>query len=211
MNKTAYLYVCDTMADWETGFVTAELNSGRFFNSLNTRIPVVTVSNSLDVITTMGGIKIKPDLTVSDLALNEGDILILPGGDTWLEDIHSPIIEKAKFCIENNILLAAICGATFALANKGLFNGRNHTSNDLNFLKAVCPNYSAEDFYVNEPAVEDKNLITASGVAALEFAYQIIKKLDVFSPYTLESWYDMHKTKIDIYFYELMKSLENRK
>ena len=26
-----YVYVLDTLADWELGYVTAELNSGRFF------------------------------------------------------------------------------------------------------------------------------------------------------------------------------------
>ena len=28
---TVYIYVLDTLADWELGYVTAELNSGRFF------------------------------------------------------------------------------------------------------------------------------------------------------------------------------------
>ena len=28
---TIYVYVLDTLADWELGYVTAELNSGRFF------------------------------------------------------------------------------------------------------------------------------------------------------------------------------------
>ncbi len=27
---TIYVYVLDTLADWELGYVTAELNSGRF-------------------------------------------------------------------------------------------------------------------------------------------------------------------------------------
>ncbi len=28
---TIYVYVLDTLADWEIGYVTAELHSGRFF------------------------------------------------------------------------------------------------------------------------------------------------------------------------------------
>lgn len=28
---TIYVYVLDTLADWELGYVTSELNSGRFF------------------------------------------------------------------------------------------------------------------------------------------------------------------------------------
>ena len=30
---TIYVYVLDTLADWELGHVTAELNSGRFFRA----------------------------------------------------------------------------------------------------------------------------------------------------------------------------------
>lgn len=211
MSRTAYLYVCDTMADWETGFLTAEINSGRFFKSGMERIPVITVSNSKDSITTMGGIKIKPDLTVSNLILNKEDILILPGADTWLEEYHSLILETAEYCLKNNILLCAICGATLALANKGLFSGYHHTSNDLEYLKFTCPGYSSAELYSDKPAVSDRNLITASGVAALEFAYETIKKLNVFDSRTLEAWYNLHKTQKPEFFYELMQSVPQAK
>lgn len=30
MTKKAYLYILDTMADWEAGFLISELNSGRY-------------------------------------------------------------------------------------------------------------------------------------------------------------------------------------
>jgi hypothetical protein len=29
--QTIYIYVLDTLADWEIGYLTSELNSGRFF------------------------------------------------------------------------------------------------------------------------------------------------------------------------------------
>ncbi|SDX98620.1 hypothetical protein SAMN05421736_10179 [Evansella caseinilytica] len=31
MNSTVYLYVFDTVADWEIGYLTVELNSGRYY------------------------------------------------------------------------------------------------------------------------------------------------------------------------------------
>jgi len=31
MRKIAYLYIFDTLADWEPGYVIAELHSGRYF------------------------------------------------------------------------------------------------------------------------------------------------------------------------------------
>ncbi|MEC1797495.1 glutamine amidotransferase, partial [Bacillus mojavensis] len=65
-----------------------------------------------------------------------------------------------------------------------------------------------ETFYEREPAVSDENLITASGVAPLEFAMEVLKKLDVFAPDTLYSWYNLNKTHQPEYFYQLMNSIE---
>ncbi len=95
-----------------------------------------------------------------------------------------------------------------ALAQKGLLNNRKHTSNDKEFLKMICPGYSGEKFYLNQPAVADDNLITASGVAALEFSYEVLKKTNLMKPATLESWYQLHKTKEAKFFFSLMESLK---
>ncbi len=61
------------------------------------------------------------------------------------------------------------------LARKGLLDSRRHTSNDLEYLKMVCSNYKGEKYYKNEPVVTDGKLITASGIAPLEFALHILK------------------------------------
>jgi len=44
--KTIYVYVMDTLADWELGYVTAELKSGRFFKKGAPAVSVKTVSYS---------------------------------------------------------------------------------------------------------------------------------------------------------------------
>ncbi len=72
----------------------------------------------------------------------------------------------------------------------------------------VCPNYKGETFYEIGPAVSDENLITASGVAPLEFTMEVLKKLDVFAPDTLESWYNLNKTYKPEYFFQLMESVD---
>lgn len=208
MKKVAYLYVLDTMADWEASYVTAELNSGRYFKEGSTRYMVKTVGISAEQIVTMGGLHIQPDITVDELRPDDAGLLVLPGGNTWLEPIHDPILEKAKEFLNEGITVAAICGATFGLARAGLLNDRYHTSNDLNYLMYVCPGYAGSAFYRPEPAVSDGKLITASGVAPVEFTYQILKGLDVFSPQTLEAWYQLYQTHEAKYFYKLMESLK---
>ncbi len=55
--RTVYMYVFDTMANWETGFLTAELNLGRFFKKGLSPLKVKTFGTDKSPATTMGGIK----------------------------------------------------------------------------------------------------------------------------------------------------------
>lgn len=205
--KKVYLYVFDTMSDWEVGYLTAELNSGRYFKKGLAPLKVVTVGMDKNPVTTMGGLKILPSISVDDCTLERADIIVLPGGNTWTEDIHEPLLKKVSESVNEGTVVAAICGATEGLANKGLLDARRHTSNDLEYLKMVCPNYRGESYYETEPAVTDGNLITASGVAPLEFTMHVLKALDVFAPETLHAWFKLYQTKAPKYFFELMNSI----
>lgn len=207
-NNAVYLYVFDTMADWEVGFLTAELNSGRYFRKDASPVKVVTLGLEKNYITTMGGLRILPDIDLEECNIKETDALILPGGETWMETIHQPILSLAKQCIDKNIIVAAICGATMSLAQNGLLDSRSHTSNDLEYLKMICPNYAGEKYYKKESAVTDGKLITASGIAPLEFSVHVLRALDVFSTKTLDAWYNLYRTHKSEYYYELMNSIQ---
>lgn len=159
------------------------------------------------MITTLGGLSIKPDISLDECTLGSQDLIILPGGNTWGEDIHQPILKKVGDALKLGTTIAAICGATLGLANEGYLNSRKHTSNDLEYMKMVCPNYKGETLYEKGPAVSDENLVTASGIAPLEFAVEVLKKLDVFAPDTLRLWYKLNKTQKPEYFFELMNTI----
>lgn len=208
MNNTVYLYVFDTMSDWEIGYLTAELNTGRYFKKGLAPLKIVTVGIEKTPVTTMGGLKILPDIQLDELDIERADALILPGGNTWTETMHQPILKIAEKCLNEGIWVAAICGATMGLAQAGLLNSRRHTSNDLEYLKMICPNYTGEKDYQMESAVTDGKLVTASGIAPLEFTVHGLKALDVFSSQTLEAWYRLNKTHEPKYFYELMGSVQ---
>lgn len=208
MTKNAYLYVFDTMADWEPSFLTAELHSGRYFRKGATGYTVRTVGIAKEPVVTMGGVRIMPDLSLEECTAVDAGVLILPGGDTWLEEIHAPMMEKVKEFLDAGILVAAICGATMGLAKAGLLDSTPHTSNDLGYLKAVIPSYTGEAFYKQQPAVTDGKLITASGIAPIDFAREVLRGLDVFSSRTLEAWYRLYVTHEAKYFYALMESLD---
>lgn len=56
-----YVYVLDTLADWELGHVISELNSGRFFKKYVQHVSLKTVSFTKETLHTMGGLTIMPD------------------------------------------------------------------------------------------------------------------------------------------------------
>ncbi|MDP3035046.1 MAG: type 1 glutamine amidotransferase family protein [Methanobacteriaceae archaeon] len=203
-----YVYVLNTLTDWEIGYLTAELNSGRYLDKKRPQVEIIKIGNTTEPIKTMGGIKITPDETIDNIKFEEDDLLILPGADTWTEEENKKIIDIVSSIINEKVIIAAVCGATIALANKGILNNRKHTSNDIEVLKMFCPEYTGENFYLNQPAVTDDNLITASGLAPLEFSYEVLKRTNLMKTETLEAWYQLYKTNESKYFYALMESIE---
>ena len=79
---TIYVYVLDTLADWELGHVISELNSGRFFKKDAKRISLKTVGFTKEPIHTMGGLTIMPDCLIDDIAVSETSVLLLPGASS---------------------------------------------------------------------------------------------------------------------------------
>ena len=207
---TVYVYVMDTLADWEIGYVTAELYSGRFFKADAPEVCVKTVGRTMEHVRTMGGLTILPDCTVDDIAVDAQSVLLLPGGNTWDRPEQGAIIRKATELLSAGATVGAICGATVALARAGLLDDRPHTSNGEGFLDMMCPSYRGMRYYVATPSVADGNLITAGGTGALLWAKQIIERLGVFRVETLEAWTAYFSTGEARHFFELMQSVPER-
>ena len=204
---TIYVYVLETLADWELGYVTSELHSGRFFKKDAERVSLKTISYSKEPIHTMGGLTVLPDCLIEDIAVSKTSVLLLPGADTWNDPRHGAIIKKASELLSLGATVGAICGATAALANYGLLDNRPHTSNGQGFLEMVSLGYEGKSFYVDKPSVTDNNLITASSTGALLWAKQIIEHLGVFQSDTLEFWYEYFSTGKAESFFALMQTL----
>lgn len=204
---TIYVYILDTLADWELGYITSELYSGRFFKKDAPHISLKTVSHCKDPIRTMGGLTVVPDCMIDDMAVSNTSVLLLPGANTWSDPKHRTIIEKAREFISIGAVVCGICGATAALANAELLNKCPHTSNGIGFLEMVSPSYSGQNFYIDKPSVSDCNLITAGSAGGLLWAKQIIEHLGVFHTDTLESWYNYFSTGKPEHFFALMQTL----
>jgi putative intracellular protease/amidase len=202
-----YLVVLDTLADWEIGYLTAELNSKRMMADPGAACEIVKVGLTAAPIATMGGIRITPDVSYDAVRMESEDLLLMPGADKWQAPEYAPLLDFARDMVVRGHRVAAICGATIGLAQAGALNDRQHTSNDKGYLKTVCPGYTGEQRYVASPAVRDGNLITASGLAPLEFSYEVMKMLGLFRPETLEAWYKLYSTREPRYYEALVASM----
>jgi putative intracellular protease/amidase len=203
-----FMLVLDTLADWEIGYLTAELNSRRLFADPGLDCEIVKVGLSTKPVLTMGGMPITPDVGLDAVRMGADDLLLMPGADTWLAPESAAALRFAKDALEQGRRVAAICGATAGLAQVGALDRRAHTSNVLDYLKMSCPGYTGEQHYQAQPVVRDDNLITASGLAPLEFSHEVFKLLKVFRPDTLEAWFQLHKTREPRYFHAMMASME---
>lgn len=204
---TVYVYIPDALADWELGYVTAELNSRRFFKRDAPGVLVKMAGISKEPVRTMGGLTIIPDCVISDIAVNEKSVFVLPGAGSWDDPKHGAVIEKAGALLSAGATVCAICGATAALANAGLLDQRPHTSNGAGYLEMFSPCYKGQRFYIDKPSVADHNLITAGSTGALLWAKQIIERLEVFQPDTMEAWYTYFNSGGEQNFFALMQTL----
>ena len=189
--KIIYLFLFDTLSDWEIGYVAAGINNP-MMQANPGKYQLKTFSINGKPVRTIGGLLITPDLSLNEVAYSDAEMLILPGGTSWEEGGNQEVALLAKKFHENQIKVAAICGATLGLAKIGLLDSLKHTSNSKDYL--LNSQYQGAVYYVDVLSVSDKGVITASGTASLEFAREIFKELNLYTTEALEAWYKLFKT-----------------
>ena len=188
--RDVYVFVFDGMADWEAAFAIAGINNPRFQREPG-RYRVITVGSTTLPVTTMGGMRILPDISIFEIEINRAAMLILPGGRHWETDECADILDLARRFRIRGIPVAAICGATLALARAGMLDDFHHTGNSRDYLAAS--GYRGTAFYCDVPAIADEGLITASGFASVEFAREIFRELGLYSRSSLDAWYALFR------------------
>lgn len=187
MATAVHVLVFDGFADWEPAFALAELRrSGG--------LEVVTLGFGRAPVTSMGGLRVLPQGSLADLRPDAVRLLLLPGGDLWEGAYPRAELERALQALRAlGVPVAAICGATLALARAGLLDDRTHTSNEPGYLERLAPEYRGSAFYVEVLAVRDRGVITASGLGPTEFAREIFEELGVFGAEDRDLWYQLFK------------------
>ena len=118
------------------------------------------------------GLEAKAEISISELPEELPDILFLPGGIYGpLELRNMPEVRAyVKRCMDNDVLVCAICHAPWILISAGVVSGRTIS----------CPEDISWDvtgaggIFSKEPAVLDGNLLTATYFAYLPEMFRLL-------------------------------------
>jgi len=136
---------------------------------------VITVGVNSNEITGRSNIKITADAEISEISLNKNvEMIVLPGGAPGYENLYASekVREAVTFCAENDIYIAAICGAPTILGRMGLLKG----------ITAVCypgcEDYLEGAVICGKSVVADGKIITAKGAGvSLQFGLKLVETL----------------------------------
>jgi transcriptional regulator GlxA family with amidase domain len=193
--RTCYLFVFEGFADYETSLAAAGITNSNQYQ-------IKTIGISKQPVRSMSGMTVVPDFDfmpdndLEDIDNENTAMLILPGGTAWEQRRNEEISPLVAHCLLMSIPIAAICGATIFLAERGLFNRTVHTSNSMDYLSAQSHVYRGQALYRNEPSVRTEFLITANGTAAVEFAQDIFDVLRITDERRVSEWFQYFQRQV---------------
>ncbi len=169
--KKALIVLTEAYADWEVSYVAAELAMSHGFE-------IDTVSLGESTVTSIGQLKTIVDYTIDDIK-DPYDALIIISGNNWSQIENEQLVQLIKTSLDNNFVVGAICAAVDFFARNGLLTGYKHTGNNLNqwTTEEKYKAYTNALDFMNEDSVVDKNLVTANGSSAVDFAFNVIRAL----------------------------------
>lgn len=187
MKDIVCVYLFDGYSDWELSYVLPELTKLK-------HLKVEFITEDGKRVTSQGGLTIIPTRRIDEVNFGRVIMLLIPGGSIWeTSQINRLLIFKLlDNIVMSGCIISAICGATLLLAKKGMLDNVIHTSNDLEYLKALAPTYGGESLYISLPTVTDSNINTANGISPIEYSKEILLLLNIDKKY-VESWYQLFK------------------
>lgn len=134
-------------------------------------VVTVSISDNKEVISAQK-VKVLADEIISNLDFEDGSAIVLPGGAPGYINLreNQRVIDITKNYLDNNKIVAAICGGPTVLGTNNLIGDYKFTCHS-----SVIDEMNSYN-YVNENIVEDRNLITGVGAGrSLDFGFAIAK------------------------------------
>lgn len=171
------VFIFDGMTDYEITFITHLLCS-------DAGKKIITVSYEDKIIKGKSGFLYKPSKLLNDVLTEDVEGLIIPGG--WYGDTRPELIELINNINLKGKLISAICGAgTVFLAKSGVLDNVKYTTPVVEWTQKHVEVFGEKDpfprkNFVLERVVRDKNIITAQGIAFVDFAIEICDWFNLF-------------------------------
>lgn len=151
------------------------------------------VAPTLEPVVAIGGFRIIPDYTFENIP-DDYAALVLIGGYGWLTPLADTVVPIVTEAVNSGKIVGAICNGASFMAKAGLLNNVKHTGNGIDQLKQWGGhNYTNYDGYIHTQSVCDKNIVTANGSAALEFAKELLLLLENDTPERIEMYYQFNR------------------
>lgn len=190
--EVLYILLPDYAAH-EIVYLSQAIASDEFALKENPKYVNKVVAPTMEPVKSIGGLRTLPDYSFETMP-DDYAALVLIGGFGWTTSVAEqvePIVRKA---IERHKIVGAICNGASFMAKCGFLNDVKHTGNGLDQLKLWGgDNYTNSNGYVHSQAVSDKDIVTANGSAALEFAKELLLLLKNDTPERIDMYYQFNK------------------
>jgi len=181
--KEVLLLLTEGFADWEAAYAITGIR-------MSQQYAVKTIAAAPGPVESMGGLRTEIDYVLENYSnFDNLAMLILPGGFGWQEGRHDDIASFVKKVREQNVPVAAICGATIFLGKHGFLDGSKHTGDELELFEEEA-GYGGTDNFVLAQVAVDGGFVTANETAAVDFAHAIFGLLKVQSDEDNDGWRD---------------------
>ncbi|MBD8891749.1 DJ-1/PfpI family protein [Roseibium litorale] len=173
--KRIAIALTNDFADWECALVSAAARS--YLGA-----QVTTASPDGNPVTSMGGLKVLPDCSYSNLKPDDFDALLIPGGLSWEKGTAPDFSRMINAFQSAGKVVGGICAAASAVAGSGAVNTLRHTGNSLESHQKYA-GYKGEALFQSQAAaVQDGGIVTAPGTAPITFAAEVMKALGLWVP-----------------------------
>ncbi|WP_109124671.1 DJ-1/PfpI family protein [Dyella sp. C11] len=187
MRDTVYFLAFDGFADWHAAHALCEIRRPGEWQ-------LKTVGFSMQPVLSMAGLRVVPELTLEEMDTKRAAMLIVPGGYLWEHGHDDEAVEAVRRMHAAGTSVAAVDSGVLVLAQAGMLDARRHTGSWPGHLGAHVPAYTGSEFFAATAlAVSDDGVITASQLGSVEFAREVIRALDLYSPSDREHWYRLFK------------------
>jgi putative intracellular protease/amidase len=171
------VFIFDGMTDYEITFITHLLcvDAGK---------EIITIAYKDKMIKGRSGFLYKPAKIVKEVLNEDIDGLIITGG--WYGETRPELIELINNLNSKGKLIGAICGAgTVFLAKAGVLNNIKYTTPVIEWTEKHIEVFGEKDpfpreNFILERVVRDGNIITAQGMAFIDFAIEICDWFNLF-------------------------------